>query len=813
VRTRVFRGVIAALSCFLAFTFLPGCNSGSSPASAPPPPPSISVNVSPGTSALSGGATQAFTATVTNDSSNAGVTWSIGSGAGTLTGATASGVTYGAPASIDADSTVTITATSVSDTSKSASASITLNAPPPTITGVTAACALTSVQVGQTSQCTATVTGTGSFSSVVNWSVAGVAGGNASAGTISTSGLYTAPATLPTPNPVTITASSSADASKSGDTSITIGPALASIVVTPPFPSVTAGVQQQFKATGTYTDSSTQDLTSLATWTSSNTASATITSAGLASAVAGGTSTMKAALGSVSGTTSLIVTAPTGTVSTASAVTDSNGLATVISNGLTVPVQLTDQDTGTALAGAAVALGTDPAYPGSAILLIADSTGVHPLQMILLEGPATASSTAGRFSATPHSSLSMAEPAQTSSPVPIAASTGCGAGSGTVASQAITLNNLPVPPVPVSMAGAQSEFLDALNALETQGPSAVPADMYGPISVTQYSPTVASDCVHDVETVLASHINAKNGLIFVLEQVPQFKLLGKIADVVAFWNTRGEVISAFKSCYYQTGEPQTIDITQVCFGPSCVFIPQIQPVPNPGPGLVVAAGVTPMTQSLMTFKSESDIGLMVLGTTDNTGTGEVGVPAGANTVCVDSPGYAQYIQPGFNVAAPGTPLDVTLTPEGQAQTYSGTYSAPFSGTASDPDGGVYSVSADFTFNFILTDNVDGSITGTASVPTNLNISVVSCPSADTCSANSFSATAIGNVSGSNGAFSANLSSGGTYPLTINLTGTLAGTTGILNGTFSETFEGTSTDAPPTFSPLSGTISGATLNRQ
>jgi uncharacterized protein (DUF1800 family) len=63
-------------------------------------------------------------------------------------------------------------------------------------------------RLGGTTQFAATVTGTSS--SAVAWQVNGVAGGSAATGTISTTGLYTAPATLPTPNTVTIDAVSSA---------------------------------------------------------------------------------------------------------------------------------------------------------------------------------------------------------------------------------------------------------------------------------------------------------------------------------------------------------------------------------------------------------------------------------------------------------------------------------------------------------------------------------------------------------------------------------------------------------------------------
>src|SRR5207245_1396212 len=67
--------------------------------------------------------------------------------------------------------------------------------------------------------------------------------------------------------------------------------ALSSITVTPANPSIQAGSTKQFTATGTYTDSTTQDLTSIATWSSSATSVATINSAGLASGIAAGSTT------------------------------------------------------------------------------------------------------------------------------------------------------------------------------------------------------------------------------------------------------------------------------------------------------------------------------------------------------------------------------------------------------------------------------------------------------------------------------------------------------------------------------------------
>ncbi|HEY6267552.1 MAG TPA: DUF1800 family protein [Candidatus Acidoferrum sp.] len=57
----------------------------------------------------------------------------------------------------------------------------------------------------------------------LNWSVNGVAGGSAALGTISGTGLYTAPEFPPTPNTITVSAVETADSSKSGKTGVTLG--------------------------------------------------------------------------------------------------------------------------------------------------------------------------------------------------------------------------------------------------------------------------------------------------------------------------------------------------------------------------------------------------------------------------------------------------------------------------------------------------------------------------------------------------------------------------------------------------------------
>ena len=69
------------------------------------------------------------------------------------------------------------------------------------------------------------------------------------------------------------------------------------------------GGTQQFAATGTFSDNSTETLTSV-TWSSSATAVATVSTTGLATSVAAGSTTITAASGSISASTALVVTFP-----------------------------------------------------------------------------------------------------------------------------------------------------------------------------------------------------------------------------------------------------------------------------------------------------------------------------------------------------------------------------------------------------------------------------------------------------------------------------------------------------------------------
>ena len=63
----------------------------------------------------------------------------------------------------------------------------------------------------------------------------------------------------------------------SGSTVLTVGaPTLVSILVSPAKPTIAAGTDQQFAATGTYSDATTADLTNTVTWALATTSVATI---------------------------------------------------------------------------------------------------------------------------------------------------------------------------------------------------------------------------------------------------------------------------------------------------------------------------------------------------------------------------------------------------------------------------------------------------------------------------------------------------------------------------------------------------------
>ncbi len=150
---------------------------------------------------------------------------------------------------------------------------------------------------------------TADLSSQVIWN-----SGTISVATISSTGLASTLATGMTD----ITASLGGITSTS-DT-LTVNPAaLVSIAVAPVNPSVVKGLTEQFSATGTYTDGTTEGLTSQVQWASGTPSVATISSTGLATALRTGMTAITASLGSI--------TSPADTFTVLAAATPATNLA------------------------------------------------------------------------------------------------------------------------------------------------------------------------------------------------------------------------------------------------------------------------------------------------------------------------------------------------------------------------------------------------------------------------------------------------------------------------------------------------------
>ena len=193
----------------------------------------ISLAISPTNSTLASGASQQFNATV-QGTGNTGVTWSASGGKISTNGM------FTAPL-VASNTNVNVTATSVADTTKNATASVAVT-PAGTIS-VSVSPASAAVTSGGSQQFTATVQGTSN--SAVTWS--------ASAGTISTNGMFTAPQVSSATN-VSVVATSAADSTKKASASVAVSPVSTSstlAVSTSSLPGVQSGVAYAFTLVAT----------------------------------------------------------------------------------------------------------------------------------------------------------------------------------------------------------------------------------------------------------------------------------------------------------------------------------------------------------------------------------------------------------------------------------------------------------------------------------------------------------------------------------------------------------------------------------
>ena len=217
--------------------------------------PGVSVTVSPVTDTLAANHRVTLTVQV-NGTSNSAVNWNVNGVPGgntilgqicvtgsspcqSVTSTTVSTVDYVAPGSIPSPNPVSATAVSAADPTKSASSQITV------INHV-----LVSVQPASVTLAPLAVQGfqasvLGTTNQNVTWQVQGAACATAGAcGTVNASGIFTAPASVPSPNTIQIVAISADDPTQSGTANVTIAGGPNILTLHPS--SVYAGAAQGF---------------------------------------------------------------------------------------------------------------------------------------------------------------------------------------------------------------------------------------------------------------------------------------------------------------------------------------------------------------------------------------------------------------------------------------------------------------------------------------------------------------------------------------------------------------------------------------
>lgn len=297
----------------------------------------------------------------------------------------------------------------ISASSGTLSATTTLTVTPATLTALAITPVNPSIAVGLSRQFTAIGTysdnSTQDLTATVNWTSSNPAVAKASdvpASKGAFSGLSVGTASI-----------TAVSGSLSSSTTLTVTAAtLSSLAITPLNPSIARGTSRQFTATGTYSDNSTQNLTTAVAWYSSNTTVATISNAGaskgLATSLATGSTVISAATGSVSASTTLTVTAAT---LVSIAVTPTNqSIASGASTQFTA--------TGTYTDGSSQNLTANATWNSSALSVaqVSNATGSKGLATGVGPGTVTISATSGTVSG----STSMTVTAATSGTIGLA---------------------------------------------------------------------------------------------------------------------------------------------------------------------------------------------------------------------------------------------------------------------------------------------------------------------------------------------------------------------------------------------------------
>ena len=270
---------------------LAGCAGGSSNGNQNPNFIAPSISVQPASQTVTVGQTAMFTVMATG---TAPLSYQWQKDGASISAATSSSYTTPPITSADNGAKFQVVISNPAGSMSSNEATLTVT-PGLTLQSIAVAPLAPSIAPAQTQQLIATGTYSDSSTKNITTSVTWVSS-NAAVATIGTNtGLATG-----------VTAGTSEIAATLGSVvspndTLTVKPiTLQSIAVTPPAPSIAPAQTQQFIATGTYSDSSTKNITTSVTWASSNSAVATVgTNTGLATGVTAGASEITATLGSV----------------------------------------------------------------------------------------------------------------------------------------------------------------------------------------------------------------------------------------------------------------------------------------------------------------------------------------------------------------------------------------------------------------------------------------------------------------------------------------------------------------------------------
>lgn len=214
VRVGLFCSALA-VACFALSSC--GGGGGASNGSTNSTPAVTSVSVTCHSSSVVVGQTNQCSDTVQGTGSySSTVSWSVNGVAGgnSTVGTISSAGLYTAPGTVPSPASVAVTATSQADSSKSGNASLTVKL------GISVSPQAPSIEAFHSEQFTATITGVSN--TAVTWSVNQIQGGSNVVGTIDSTGLYTAPISLPSPASVDVEATSVADPSQSASATATL---------------------------------------------------------------------------------------------------------------------------------------------------------------------------------------------------------------------------------------------------------------------------------------------------------------------------------------------------------------------------------------------------------------------------------------------------------------------------------------------------------------------------------------------------------------------------------------------------------------